>query len=670
MILDRLTLHNFCLYKGQQVFDLAPESRERCVVLVGGLNGGGKTTLLDAVQLALYGSRAQVSKREGIPYDKFLRNCINRGVEPTDGASVGLQFRYVSEGQQKLYEVRRSWAQKKSSIRETVSVHCDGLPDRHLSDHWNDVVEELIPLGISRLFFFDAEQVRFLADDDSSHIALGAAVKSLLGLDLAEKLIADASIIENRLSTRLAALSDDPSYRSLMTEVAELSKQVVTKKQQIGGLENRRLQAVAAEKTADEEFKQLGGPHWLNREARKQELSQTQTEERRLKDELVRVAGTDLPLMLVPNLVQRTMAQDQLEQQARESKVIAKTLVDRDGVILKRLKDEGADKSVLSLIKRVQDRDRKDRLKFASTPVRHGLSDRARVVVEMLAEQTGGDAATKQFTELLSTLESTKAKREQLERSLEMAPDESSVQEVFSKFKKATEAATKINAESKSLTNELDVLTKARAESEAKIKAIQRKNADSEIDAEETGRMIKMAVRTQETMSQYLKVTTNRKIQHLSKEVGDAFQFLLRKQSLIERVEIDPETFRITLFDRKGEVLPKERLSEGEKQIFAISVLWGLAKASPRPLPAIIDTPMARLDSEHRRHLVERYFPHASHQVIILSTDSEVDRSSYATLLPHVSHAFHLRYDEDDQRTEVEDGYFPAFRKVAKKVAG
>ncbi|MEO8498783.1 MAG: DNA sulfur modification protein DndD, partial [Planctomycetota bacterium] len=205
-------------------------------------------------------------------------------------------------------------------------------------------------------------------------------------------------------------------------------------------------------------------------------------------------------------------------------------------------------------------------------------------------------------------------------------------------------------------------------ETEAKIKAIQRKNTDSEIDAEEAGRMIKMAVRTQETMSEYLKRATNRKIEHLSKEVGDAFQFLLRKQSLIERVEIDPESFRITLYGTNGEVLPKERLSEGEKQIFAISVLWGLAKSSPRPLPAIIDTPMARLDSEHRGHLIERYFPHASHQVIVLSTDAEVDRESYADLLPHVSHSFHLRYDDVEQRTEVEDGYFPAFRDIAKRV--
>ncbi len=661
MILDRLTMHNFCLYKGQQVLDLAPESRDRPVVLVGGLNGGGKTTILDAVQLALYGSRARVSKREGISYENFLRNCIHRGVDPTDGASVALQFRYVSEGEQKLYEVRRSWSQKTTNVRESVTVHCNGEPDRHLSDHWSDIVEELIPLGISRLFFFDAEQVRFLADDDTSHVALGSAVKSLLGLDLAEKLIADASILENRLSSRLVSVSDDPNYQSLLAESTELAALVTAKNRQVAALENERLRATKAEKAADDEFKQLGGPHWLDREARKQELIQTQNDERQHKEELVRVASGELPLMMIPKLIASTQQQDEREQQARESKVVAKTLTDRDKEILKRMKQEGADSGALTLVKKVQDRDRKDRSKLAQTPVRHGLSDRARVAVQKLNDESDRASAMGRLNDLLAKLESCRAKREQLERSLEMAPEESSVQDVFAKFKAATEVATKINAESKSLTGELESLRKSKADAEAKIKAIQRKNTDGEIDAEEAGRMIKMAVRTQETMKEYLKRATNRKIEHLSKEVGDAFAFLLRKQSLIERVEIDPESFRITLYATGGEVLPKERLSEGEKQIFAISVLWGLAKASPRPLPAIIDTPMARLDSEHRSHLVERYFPHASHQVIVLSTDSEVDRSSYADLLPSVSHSFHLRYDEDEKRTEVEDGYFPAF---------
>src|SRR5439155_23405859 len=135
----------------------------------------------------------------------------------------------------------------------------------------------------------------------------------------------------------------------------------------------------------------------------------------------------------------------------------------------------------------------------------------------------------------------------------------------------------------------------------------------------------------------------------------ESCRFLRRQQTLVERILIDPETFAITLYDQPGQALAKQRLSEGEKQIFAISVLWGLARASARPLPAVIDTPMARLDAAHRQHLVERYFPNASHQVIIFSTDTEVDRKYYQDLQPHIARAYYLNYDERDRRTVGEE---------------
>ena len=83
---------------------------------------------------------------------------------------------------------------------------------------------------------------------------------------------------------------------------------------------------------------------------------------------------------------------------------------------------------------------------------------------------------------------------------------------------------------------------------------------------------------------------------------------------------------------------------------------------------------MARLDSEHRLHLVERYFPNASHQVIILSTDTEVDQDFYAKLQPHIARAYHLNYDEAEKVTLAREGYFwqpasarTAGRRIARK---
>ena len=104
--------------------------------------------------------------------------------------------------------------------------------------------------------------------------------------------------------------------------------------------------------------------------------------------------------------------------------------------------------------------------------------------------------------------------------------------------------------------------------------------------------------------------------------------------------------------------IPKSDLSAGEKQIYAISMLWGLAKTSGRPLPIIIDTPLGRLDTDHRRLLTEHYFPFASHQVIILSTDSEIDQVYFRGLRQSISQAYRLDFSTEENGTKVNSGYF------------
>src|SRR5690606_4529347 len=91
----------------------------------------------------------------------------------------------------------------------------------------------------------------------------------------------------------------------------------------------------------------------------------------------------------------------------------------------------------------------------------------------------------------------------------------------------------------------------------------------------------------------------------------ECFQQLLSKKNLISGLTIDPVTFEPRLKGADGLDLPIDRLSAGERQLLATSMLWGLARASGRPVPTIIDTPLGRLDSAHRKNLVERYFPNA-----------------------------------------------------------
>ena len=78
MIFQELVLENFGPYKGRQVFNLCPGKEQQTIVLLGGMNGGGKTTLMDAIRWALYGHRAPCSTRASLSYPEFLKQCINR----------------------------------------------------------------------------------------------------------------------------------------------------------------------------------------------------------------------------------------------------------------------------------------------------------------------------------------------------------------------------------------------------------------------------------------------------------------------------------------------------------------------------------------------------------------------------------------------------------------
>jgi len=89
-----------------------------------------------------------------------------------------------------------------------------------------------------------------------------------------------------------------------------------------------------------------------------------------------------------------------------------------------------------------------------------------------------------------------------------------------------------------------------------------------------------------------------------------------------------------------------------------ISLLWAIAICSKRKLPVIIDTPLSRLDSNHRETLITSYFPNASEQTIILSTDTEITDEYYIMMKENVGDEFTLIYDDNSKSTSIRKGYF------------
>ncbi|EIF3197519.1 DNA sulfur modification protein DndD, partial [Vibrio vulnificus] len=202
MIFEQVKLYNFGIYQGEHIVDLNVTDHAKPIILFGGLNGGGKTTFLDSLQLALYGKNAKCSNRGKLSYSDYLKQAINR-YSKDKSASVALTFRHTQRTETKRYEVIRSWEAKlNKEITDKVQVLVNGELDNLLTDNWNDFVSEFIPQSMSELFFFDGEKIEDLADPIRSAQLLKTGIEALLGLDLFTQLSKDLNSQKRRRQER------------------------------------------------------------------------------------------------------------------------------------------------------------------------------------------------------------------------------------------------------------------------------------------------------------------------------------------------------------------------------------------------------------------------------------------------------------------------------------
>ncbi len=177
-------------------------------------------------------------------------------------------------------------------------------------------------------------------------------------------------------------------------------------------------------------------------------------------------------------------------------------------------------------------------------------------------------------------------------------------------------------------------------------------------ESQEVERLTGLAQNARDVLKEFSTRARIEKLKELESQFYTSFNGLARKDDRHLSIQINPISFEVALIDEEGVTLRKDELSAGEKQIFAISILEALARTSGRSLPVVIDTPLGRLDSIHRKKLVENYFPKTSHQVIILSTDTEIDYAFYEGLQGSISHSYHLVYNPKTRSTQAEEGYF------------
>ena len=362
MIVDEMVLHNFGTYRTRQVVPLAPPCPEKPVILFGGLNGTGKTTLLDALQLALYGKRAHCSNRGALGYDEFLRRCVHRDSDAREGAALEVQFRHTSAGVEHTYRVHRSWVARGKSMRERVEVFRDGILDRVLGEMWQEQVDEFLPARLAHLFFFDGERIEALADVENTAQLLSTAIHSLLGLDLVDRLSADLGVLERR--RRIAAKPDPDRKRieALQIEIEQLEARRFQLVQERGATQNVLDREKKRWAELEERYRKEGGELFDRREALEAEYELTITQLRRVEDELREEAAGPAPLLRLQDLLSAVDEQDRNEENAEQAGTLTRILAERDKQLLAEARTQGVPQAPLASLAKFL---RKDREKHA-----------------------------------------------------------------------------------------------------------------------------------------------------------------------------------------------------------------------------------------------------------------------------------------------------------------
>lgn len=662
MIFEEVVLHNFGVYQGRHEVPLSV-SPSKPIVLVGAMNGSGKTTFLDAMQLALYGKSARCTGRESVSYHDYLESMINRGTAPSQGAGVEFAFRTRSNGQDSVIRVVRTWSIQGQAVRENLEVLRDGIVDSVASERWQEFVEDFMPSQIADLFFFDGEKIKALADPTKSAGLLRVGVHSLLGIDLVESLAKSLQQIERKHKASTMTESERSKMQDLQRRHADLQEVCALGRQKAAKYTTEIDAARKAMELASVEFKRLGGDLIDRRDQFQEEKARLIGHKRDLEEELRHIASGVMPLGLPRDLVELMLAKAKESLTARDIGAFLSEATKRDRSLVAfmswmKLKQDAIDKIAEYLDA--------DRLK------RYTRLDQALGLPERLLEQYRPEElarSRKSAQNLLKDLDDTNERLVAVERNLAAVPEQAVIADAQQRLEKCRADVAGLEA--------LLALTQTElTETEGKVERLNReidqenKNLREIILRDEVSvRISGQSVKARETLGRFRDRLLAENLQRLQASISSCFQRLLRKKSLLGGVQISPTTFELSLIHPTGVAVPAHRLSAGERQLLAVATLWALSQASGRHLPAVIDTPLSRLDSLHRGKIVQNYFPLASHQVILLSTDEEVVGRYYRLLKPFIAREYMVEHDDVLNTSRFSDGYFMDDSELEEKAA-
>lgn len=711
MKITKILLYNFNSFEGLNELDFSNMEKGKNIILIGGKNGAGKTSLFTAIKIALYGPLAFGYVGINPHYIAKIKDCINSKAFQKDKVEsrVQITIALMIEREVKEYKITRGWDYSRQKLVENYSIENEGelLDDRELS-YFQNYLQSLVPPDLFEFFLFDGEEVGSIFSSNAYNTYVKNAVYTLCRLDMFEiirkytKNYVGKAIGETEENLHKDYENLKELEENLESQKEELGKEIDEKKEELGQIETELIELETA-------FKNAGGITQKERNQLTKEFQEAEHVKAEATAKLRLFVEGLMPFYILNDFTGRISGQLEGEEQSRMFCYVRQKL-DREDIRQSLGPDSViTDRDIDSLIETLLKKFKPDGLKEEIKPI-HDLSREDMGRVRGMISNVN-DFAPQEIVETVYRKQKASERTSEINKVLKSAMTDEDAAGYLDKenclLREKELLSQRINEEQnkyEELEAELRVLTQQKERALLKLK----ENAQNK-------HVLELSEGLTRIMSTFLLDKTTAVRNGLEDLIVKKLQYIYRKNNLITHIEID-ENFEFHLYQdafynteelvylirnlgreaffleigKKGrELLYKNygvsclkhlqkilmegdsstvvrlykridinRLSKGERQIFILSLYWAVIELSGQDIPFIIDTPYARIDANHRREISEKFFPSISRQVVILSTDEEINEEYYQIIKPYIGKEFLLVNDENQNRTSVEQHYF------------
>lgn len=693
MRIDRIILNNFGSYEGETVFDTSI-GNGRNIILVGGKNGAGKTTLFTAMRVCLYGYMSMGYKNYNAFYTRAISKQINNVAKLTKPTHAGVAMQItLSNGRDlDIYDLSRSWILDES-LSETFTILKNGEPlsSGEVAD-FEKYLLSLIPPELFNLYFFDGEKIADFFMNEGSNARIKEAFLTLCGYDTFEimrrnfKRISGGSAastvaLEEYLQAKQTAKEEDLRYQDLLSQLEACVGELDACEAEIAALEKR--------------YAQSGG---ITQEEWNEKLIQLKEEEKKREvwnAVLKKWANEMVPFLIVRDQIlalreQITAENDQKKYQSFCEILDVPEMSELAGDALEQMKTlasclyGGETEPILDLsfeqcvtllaqISTITDFDQSKIGKYRtmikksisrSAALRQELDNSSVVAVQdymklraelferksvLLNNQVGLEQAiAKQKEALLQSRMELSRTQSKLETDLKKA----SIKDISAK------AILMLDKLQSVLYRQQIAKVEDRFRTE--IRALMRKTKfidDIRIDDSFNIYLYRNEVVSRASLCEALQSNSE---DQLASVIGE--DAIVRLKQLSGEHTMQGLQKYCSMLKSDGIELPiridQASLSNGEKQIFIMALYHSLVQLGRHEIPFIIDTPFARIDTEHRHNISQHFFRKLKGQVFILSTNEEINSDHVQILKEHIAATYLLENTDNTRTVVVQDSYF------------